>query len=617
MSTPNSTGPSRWLAPALLLICLLGILPYLPVLDYWPWSSDSLKWYSKSNLAYSGWLDWTFGHRHFVGYRPIAALSLTMNSAFGGPFPMMYRLTDLLFFMGTGIAIFGLWATLTRRVDAWGLLPTGLFFCHPIAQDVLPFLARRTYLLALFFSTVALICFGRFLNGGAARPRWILTSCVSLALALFSNEFAYVVIGFMVMMCCTTASKITLRTLAPVFPVIGVASISVGVRWYILGHFGGYQVPYFAKIRGGERVTTVGAEFWEVFQASLRYTFFPSSLSGDSHWVYGGLLGTVSVLAYYAWRGLVRPLQRWDRPSERLKLWLLIWLLGYSVLYGFSNTWFWRQAFPMVIPMALLVTIVARDTFDDFKADRSLVILNYIPQLVLLMSMLFYSPLLRGEIDTDFAQKRDRRNSALYDLIDASQALGPDQIVYLALPLTKKEISTIDFWARETHEGKPPRFYNLASATEKAALNIGESSARIDPETDLLHLHQKLDLNSNATQRLGLSRDQGLALSPTPTASWIFYLDNGNGKLVSVQGPAQLPKPTTGPAAPPPTGKKRNRIMKRKAAKQKRSQALENEAAAPSTEPPTAGDRGEAQASPTAPSTGAVPPPDQADELGE
>ncbi len=187
MSTPSNLRPTRSLLMALILICLLGILPYLPILEYWPWSSDSLKWYSKSNIHYAGWLDWTFGHRHFVGYRPIAALSLTVNSAIGGPFPQMYRLTDLFFFFGTGIATYGLWATLTRRFDSWGFLATGLFFCHPVAHVILPLLARRTYLLALCFRTIALICFRPFLNEGESPYRSLLATVIRSALALFSN----------------------------------------------------------------------------------------------------------------------------------------------------------------------------------------------------------------------------------------------------------------------------------------------------------------------------------------------------------------------------------------------------------------------------------------------
>jgi len=598
-----------WLA--LLLVGIVGVFPYLPVLDYWPWSSDSLKWYSKSNLNNPNWIDWAFGHRHFIGYRPIAALSLTINSAIGGPFPQLYRLTDLLLFLGTGFAVFGLWATLTRRVDGWGLLAAGLFFSHPSAQDIIPFLARRTYLLALFFGTVSLICFNRHLNSNRTERRWIFASCICLALALFSNEFSYLTVGFMVLLCCTSASKITLDTLRPALPIIGVTLVSLALRWSVLGHFGGYQVAYFAKIRRGERVTTLGAEFWEVFQASLLYTFFPSGISGGSHWVYGGVLGTGVVLTYYCWRSLVRPLRNWEQPNERLKLWLLLWLVSFSLLYGFSNTWFWRQGFPMVIPMALLVSLVARDTMRDFHHERSLLGLNYIPQLVLVMSMLFYSPQLRGKIDAEFGEVRDRRNQILNELIATTSDFGPEMTVYLALPILKKDSNAIDFWARTAHSGPAPRYLNLGYATEKTTKKIGESSATLDQTKRQIHLHLKLELSSMATSRLGLRAGAPLSLADGPSSSALFYVEDGVGKAVYIEPKAELPpgKQATNGGSPEAKGKGKGKGKGKNKGKDKRKGAKKAKHNAPSLTDddletdPTEDDKAEAPTVPKAQST--------------
>jgi hypothetical protein len=619
MSTPKHTAPAqeRWIWLAVIAVGLFGILPYLPVLEYWPWSSDSVKWFSKSNINNREWLEWAFGHRHFIGYRPIAALSLTLNSAIGGPFPLMYRLTDLLFFFGTGMGVYALWATMTRRVDGWGLLATSLFFCHPSAQDILPFLARRTYLLALFFSTLALICFCRHLNAKQDERRWMFSSCACLVLALFSNEFAYVTIGFMVLLCCTTAPKISLKTLRPALPVVGIGCISLGARWYVLGHFGGYHVAYLAKVRGGERVTTLGADFWEVFQASLHYTFFPSAVSGGAHWVYGGALGTGVVVAYYGWRSLVRPLRNWERPTERLKLWLLFWLLGYSLLYGLANTWFWRQGFPMVIPMALLVTIVARDTKRDFQHDRSLIILNFIPQFVLVMSMLFYSPQLRGEIDEEFAEVRNRRNRILNELIATTREFGPEVTVYLAIPLTKQDTGTIDFWARESHPGPAPRYVNLGSATEKTEKRVGPDSAILDEEHQQVHLNPRLTLHSNASTRLGISPGTALQLADEPTPDVLFFVQAGVGRTVYILAPSERSSreaasqdaPAAGQGKKKGKDKKKGKKSRQKKGKDKkkgkksRQKKAEQEAAEPPAPAPTADDRVEAPTTPREPST--------------
>ncbi|MBT3222271.1 MAG: hypothetical protein HN348_24630, partial [Proteobacteria bacterium] len=368
MSTPKV--PWIWLS--VFAVALLGILPYMPLLEYWPWTEDSVKWYNKCHVDNPDWFSWIFAHRHYIGYRPVAAASLTLNSAIGGPFPLMYRLTDLSLFFGTGLAVYGLWSTLTRRINGWGLVAMVLFLCHPVAQDVVPFLARRTYVLAVFFSTLALICLGRHLNsdepdsrlspGPPRNRRWLVASCVCLPLAIFSNEFGYVTLGFMVLLCCTATPGISRQTLRSVLPILATGLASLAIRWLVRGHMGGYHVAYITKLQGGDRVLKKGAGFWDVFQASFDYTLFPAGWSGASPWLLGSTLGIALVLSYYGWRALVRPLLNWGQREERLKLCLALWLVGYATLYGLTNTWFWRQGYPMSVPLALLITLVAQDT---------------------------------------------------------------------------------------------------------------------------------------------------------------------------------------------------------------------------------------------------------------
>ena len=221
MSTPSPdkhalTQKQAWLLVA--LISVIGVLPYLAVLDYWPWSSDSVKWYSRTLYTDQDWLDWSIGNRHFVGYRPVAALSMVANSLIGGV-PFIYRFTDLALFVLCGWALYHLWNQLFPRSATWGLLTVGLFYCHPSAQDILPFLARRTYLLAVLFSTVGLAEFCRFLNTDQREQRVLYVSCACLVLALFSNEFAYISVGVVVLLTLRRADIINW----PIPPTSGVA----------------------------------------------------------------------------------------------------------------------------------------------------------------------------------------------------------------------------------------------------------------------------------------------------------------------------------------------------------------------------------------------------------
>ena len=333
MSTPSPdkhalTQKQAWLLVA--LISVIGVLPYLAVLDYWPWSSDSVKWYSRTLYTDQIGSIGQSATAILSVIAPVAALSMVANSLIGGV-PFMYRFTDLALFVLCGWALYHLWNQLFPRSATWGLLTVGLFYCHPSAQDILPFLARRTYLLAVLFSTVGLAEFCRFLNTDQREQRVLYVSCACLVLALFSNEFAYISVGVVVLLTLRRADIINWQSLRPAALPVVLAIAALGVRRMVLGNHGGYKVSYFADIRHGERVTTVGADGWQIIDASLQYTFFPSGLTGDAHWVFGGAVGTTAVLAYYAWRAVLRPVLNWHRPQERLKVYLSVWILAYSL----------------------------------------------------------------------------------------------------------------------------------------------------------------------------------------------------------------------------------------------------------------------------------------------
>ena len=368
----------------------------------------------------------------------------------------------------------------------------------------------------------------------------------------------------------------------------------------VLGNHGGYKVSYFADIRHGERVTTVGADGWQIIDASLQYTFFPSGLTGDAHWVFGGAVGTTAVLAYYAWRAVLRPVLNWHRPQERLKVYLSVWILAYSLLYVVSKTWFWRQGFPMVVPMSLLVAVVARDSWRDFKHDRSLVALNYIPQLVLIMSMLFYSPQVRGGLDESFHQTRLHRNGILTTLLTMTEALGPNDTVHLAVSIEKKYASTLDFWGRQVRDHKGPRFLTLAHTTR-------EQSTYLDPQTgtfdgEVVQLRRDLTFNDSTAKRIGYRPGHPLERTTEPTTNYLFLLTATQAQLVPITLPTRVPIPTTSPIfvqhpVRKPKKKKKKKKKKKAAVKEARpSEALQVPVMPSTVRAPAPGPAGELDA---------------------
>ena len=83
-----------WLALVLVLL-LVGVLPYYSLVDHVPWGPDAAKWVDRGTLDDPNWSRWVFDSKHFIGYRPVPALSFVLNELFTGYEPWGYRLTDL------------------------------------------------------------------------------------------------------------------------------------------------------------------------------------------------------------------------------------------------------------------------------------------------------------------------------------------------------------------------------------------------------------------------------------------------------------------------------------------------------------------------------------------
>ena len=230
----------------------------------------------------------------------------------------------------------------------------------------------------------------------------------------------------------------------------------------------------------------------------------------------------------------------------------------------------------MVVPMSLLVAVVARDSWRDFKHDRSLVALNYIPQLVLIMSMLFYSPQVRGGLDESFHQTRLHRNGILTTLLTMTEALGPNDTVHLAVSIEKKYASTLDFWGRQVRDHKGPRFLTLAHTTR-------EQSTYLDPQTgtfdgEVVQLRRDLTFNDSTAKRIGYRPGHPLERTTEPTTNYLFLLTATQAQLVPITlptrvPPSQQPPPSSSSIPSEKPKKKKKKRKRRRLLSRKRGQA--------------------------------------------
>jgi hypothetical protein len=362
---------SKALTAALVLLLAAGSWPWLGTLGYWPMAPDSGTWIERSRLGASDWAEWVFATQHFgVGWRPLTALTYTLNHAVGGFEPLFYRATDLGLHLTAVLLMYVTFRRLFPARPAWaGLVAAGLFAAHPVTAEVVPFIARRSYSLGTALALGGLVLFERGLRGRSVAA---VGGGVLIALACFANEasvlFAAVlpVLAWNVVAPGERTFKGALR--ACLLPGALVA-LAVLVRLAVVGGIGGYSLPESLA----ERAPLVFEATWRGVAA------VPVDMSGEDLTPEVVALVLLLVAApYYVWasvrgRGL--------RPA------LLLWLAGYAVLYAAQGVWFPRQAYVAVVPLALLVA-------DVIASERRA--LHLVPQLLLVGTILFHSPTLRG-----------------------------------------------------------------------------------------------------------------------------------------------------------------------------------------------------------------------------
>lgn len=64
---------------SVVFVALLGVYPFRVVSTHYPWKVDAVKWVVRGASDREQWMEWVFATSHFVGYRPVAAITYTLN----------------------------------------------------------------------------------------------------------------------------------------------------------------------------------------------------------------------------------------------------------------------------------------------------------------------------------------------------------------------------------------------------------------------------------------------------------------------------------------------------------------------------------------------------------
>ena len=135
---------------AAAILALAATWPYWRDIDRLPMSADAVGWVLRSAPVTPGWIEFSLASHHFeVGYRPMAALSYAIVHPIVGFEPQAQRVMSILLHALAGFLLAALYGRLLPGLPPWGALVAAVvFLAHPVVEDVVPHLARRSYSLA-------------------------------------------------------------------------------------------------------------------------------------------------------------------------------------------------------------------------------------------------------------------------------------------------------------------------------------------------------------------------------------------------------------------------------------------------------------------------------------
>lgn len=425
-----------------------ALAPWARLLHVLPWGADATKWTGRAAQA-DAW-HWIFLRKHFVGYRPVTALSFAVNQALTGFEAWGYRATDF----GLWAACLGLLLAVYRRWfgGAAGLAAVAaVALCHPVLEEVVPFPSRRSYLLAAAFGLAGLLLHDRALaSGGRSRAAWSLATGAAMLLAVGSNEVAYV---FLPLVALRAALERPAGAAWTTLPTAAALAAGVASRWWVLGSVsGGYQKRYFAVVRNHVAMWMELQE-WEPVRIALaqaRYLFVPNGPGAEGPLAPQGWPQDLLAAALAAWvvaAAVAAPAA--DRSLRRR--WLLAaWLAGSAAIVVLSQTWFWRQAWSLLLPLALLAGDVVASAVSDRRWWARLLAVG---PLALLVTSAPYGALLGAHLGPHAGAVR---GTALVEAVEGAGVPPTPARVFLGVAEPRHTAQIARLWLdrRAGHQGR-------------------------------------------------------------------------------------------------------------------------------------------------------------------
>jgi hypothetical protein len=433
------------------LLIALGCWAYLPALNDLPMGADAEKWISRTHPGADDRWAYVLSTRHFVGYRPTTALSFALNGSITGWSVAGYRIVDLALHGLTAVGLWALYRRLSGDKSPLSLLAPALYLLHPAAEAVVPHVARRSYLLASVAGCWGAVAWLKAYD--TSHRGFLALSIGALLCAVGANEVAVVTALCLPLMALTRPVR-RWRWLAGGTAALAVAGAALTLRRLaVMGRVGGYHKHYFVDILDGEPVLHLSSmpERRAVLDGALGYLFTPTAPNGEAA-PFGlpvPVLWVTVVVALLGTAWLIR-----DRRTQlsNTPVLAVAWLAGLMALYAWSGNWFWRMGQPLTLPTALLIPAVARICWTH--PARQVRWGGAFITAVVSLSIGWHASAWTGLSES--ARSKRVRTMAVWRAIEPSlQAMGSDDLVWLALPLSGGNARVIVRWRNRLHPDGP------------------------------------------------------------------------------------------------------------------------------------------------------------------
>jgi hypothetical protein len=275
----------RALILSLATIVIISLLSYGPAIERFFTGSDafaliySAQIHSLPDLFHvisSPLMDGTSATKVSLYYRPLSALSYSLDYAIWDLNPLGYHLTNLLLHIASSIALF----LLMRRINGprnefATLIGIVLFLLHPILLQSVPVIANRQDVLVTFFIAISLILVHRLLFEARSSMARVGFLAICALCAISAKELGVVLIPltllFAVHYGITTPNRYSRKRIATVTLAVSLPIILfLLLRLHVLGGIGGFERPLTL-----ETLLLINRQFWKALTYPMEVQFLP------------------------------------------------------------------------------------------------------------------------------------------------------------------------------------------------------------------------------------------------------------------------------------------------------------------------------------------------------